>query len=322
MNKGKSRTALEGRAVFRFRGDRLRDERKTRGWTLDNLAGLLENMEDGSQISRWERVKTLPPLGRIAELCKIFEKERSYFCEEVIDTNYTYREAASGLPSASDFLFEANDTTGVVAGVWEVLVPKDNKSEKFTRSIALVSPYSQTNTDFVTILIDEGGCWQGTCTLRDSFFYCWWKTYSDIIFVTGYLNLNVGRFQYIGNMVRNNFNRDGITLTSCFAQKSSIRDFCGFQPLELDVVTRLARSIQNAFAGTKMPKEDLLLFKRACTDVNGADVASQFQGILYQGEDDAHELSCTGRSASTGYKEFGFHVLDIDWPNIKHFREF
>jgi transcriptional regulator with XRE-family HTH domain len=50
-------------------------------------------MQSGSQISRWEKGTVVPPLNRIAELCKIFEKELSYFWEP-IEIDLTERCAA------------------------------------------------------------------------------------------------------------------------------------------------------------------------------------------------------------------------------------
>ena len=58
---------------------RIREQRKRKGWTQDKLAeeiSLVENngkILDGRTVLDWENRKTIPPLGRVQVMAKLFD---------------------------------------------------------------------------------------------------------------------------------------------------------------------------------------------------------------------------------------------------------
>ena len=63
---------------------RIREQRKRKGWTQDKLAeeiSLVENngkILDGRTVLDWENRKTIPPLGRVQVMAKLFDCDVAY----------------------------------------------------------------------------------------------------------------------------------------------------------------------------------------------------------------------------------------------------
>lgn len=67
-------------ATFRERvGERIRDARKAKGMTQAQVARLLPGTTHPTEVSRWERGKTLPQTPTLEALAKALDRDPSYF---------------------------------------------------------------------------------------------------------------------------------------------------------------------------------------------------------------------------------------------------